>query len=65
MKAILLIIALLSLEAQAVDFERESYHSNKIYAEYGGKPTPTKKGLEYRSLQFQERMITLLKHLRF
>ena len=45
MRAIILIIALLSLDVQAVSFQRESFYSNKICAEYGGKPTRTAQGL--------------------
>lgn len=45
MKAIILIIALLSLDVQAASFERESFYSDKICVEYGGKPARTKQGL--------------------
>jgi hypothetical protein len=40
-----IILAILSLDVKAVEFERESYYSDRICIEYGGEPTGTKQGL--------------------
>ena len=43
--ALVLLPLLMSVEATSAEFERESYYSDKICTEYGGKPTRTDQGL--------------------